>query len=146
LGFDWLDTGTPESLLDASNFIHTIKKLQSLKIACLEEIAFDKKYISGEQLRDLATPLSKNETGEYLMRIVEKKETIKGNFYQLKFFNKGKTLVTNPSYRLPRPSLKGEQGFSPPAPEGGAKSAKRTSIQTSNNKPQTTIREIRFNS
>ena len=76
MGFDWLDTGTLESLLEASNFIHTIKKLQSLKIACLEEIAFDKKYISGEQLRDLATPLSKNETGEYLMRIVEKKETI----------------------------------------------------------------------
>jgi glucose-1-phosphate thymidylyltransferase len=57
----------------ASNFIHTIEKRQGLKIACLEEIAFDKKYISGEQLHSLATPLSKNEYGEYLMRIVEKK-------------------------------------------------------------------------
>jgi len=72
-GFAWLDTGTPESLLEASNFIHTIEKRQGLKIACLEEIAFDKKYISREQLRELATPLSKNEYGEYLMKIVDKK-------------------------------------------------------------------------
>jgi glucose-1-phosphate thymidylyltransferase len=73
-GFAWLDTGTPESLLEASNFIHTIEKRQGLKIACLEEIAFDKKYISRDQLRDLATPLSKNEYGEYLMKIVDKKK------------------------------------------------------------------------
>jgi len=73
-GFAWLDTGTPESLLEASNFIHTIEKRQGLKIACLEEIAFDKKYISRDQLRELATPLSKNEYGEYLMRIVDKKK------------------------------------------------------------------------
>ena len=73
-GFAWLDTGTPESLLEASNFIHTIEKRQGLKIACLEEIAFDKKYISREQLRELATPLSKNEYGEYLMKIVDKKK------------------------------------------------------------------------
>jgi len=72
-GFAWLDTGTPESLLEASNFIHTIEKRQGLKIACLEEIAFDNKYISREQLRELATPLSKNEYGEYLMKIVDKK-------------------------------------------------------------------------
>jgi len=73
-GFAWLDTGTLESLLEASNFIHTIEKRQGLKIACLEEIAFDKKYISREQLSDLATPLSKNEYGEYLMNIVDKKK------------------------------------------------------------------------
>jgi len=73
-GFAWLDTGTPESLLEASNFIHTIEKRQGLKIACLEEIAFDKKYISRDQLRELATPLSKNEYGEYLMKIIDKKK------------------------------------------------------------------------
>ncbi len=73
-GYAWLDTGTNDSMLEASNFIQTIEKRQGLKIACLEEIAFDKKYISREQLRDLAMPLSKNEYGEYLMRIVEKKQ------------------------------------------------------------------------
>ncbi|CAM4238053.1 glucose-1-phosphate thymidylyltransferase RfbA [Gillisia hiemivivida] len=72
-GFAWLDTGTHESFLDASNFVHTIEKRQGLKIACIEEIAFNKKYISREQLRDLATPLSKNEYGKYLMKIVDKK-------------------------------------------------------------------------
>lgn len=71
-GFAWLDTGTHESFLDASNFVHTIEKRQGLKIACIEEIAFDKKYISREQLRELATPLSKNEYGKYLMKIVDK--------------------------------------------------------------------------
>jgi len=59
---------------ESSNFIHAIEKRQGLKIACLEEIAFDKKYISREQLRELATPLSKNEHGEYLMKIVDKKK------------------------------------------------------------------------
>jgi glucose-1-phosphate thymidylyltransferase len=73
-GFAWLDTGTPESLLEASNFIHTIEKRQGLKIACLEEIAYDKNYISREQLRELATQLSKNEYGEYLMKIVDQKK------------------------------------------------------------------------
>ena len=74
MGFDWLDTGTPESLLEAFNFIHSIEIRQGHKITCLEKIAIDKKYITGEQLRDLATPLSKNENGEYLMKIVEKKK------------------------------------------------------------------------
>ncbi len=73
-GFAWLDTGTHESFLDASNFVHTIEKRQGLKVACIEEIAFDKKYISREQLRELANPLRKNEYGEYLMKISNKSD------------------------------------------------------------------------
>jgi glucose-1-phosphate thymidylyltransferase len=72
-GFAWLDAGTHDSLLDAGQYVATIEKRQGLKIACLEEIAFDKKYISREQLRELATPLRKNEYGKYLMKIVDKK-------------------------------------------------------------------------
>lgn len=71
-GFAWLDTGTHESLLEASQFIETIEKRQSLKVACLEEIAFNKGYINIEQLQRLAEPLKKNEYGQYLLRIVEK--------------------------------------------------------------------------
>nr|WP_314839257.1 glucose-1-phosphate thymidylyltransferase RfbA [uncultured Flavobacterium sp.] len=71
-GYAWLDTGTHESLLEASNFIQTIEKRQGLKVACLEEIAFEKGYISREKLIEQATPLSKNEYGEYLLRLVHK--------------------------------------------------------------------------
>ena len=67
-GFAWLDTGTHESLLQASNYIQTIEKRQGLKVACLEEIAFDKGYISKEQLLTLAEPLKKNQYGQYLIR------------------------------------------------------------------------------
>ena len=67
-GFAWLDTGTHESLLEASSFIATIENRQGLKVACLEEIAFEKGYIDKEQLLALAEPLKKNQYGQYLIR------------------------------------------------------------------------------
>jgi glucose-1-phosphate thymidylyltransferase len=68
-GIAWLDTGTPESLIQAANFIETIEQRQGLKIACLEEIAFHKQYITREQLAALAAPL-KNAYGQYLRELV----------------------------------------------------------------------------
>jgi len=68
-GFAWLDTGTHESLLEASTFIETVEKRQSLKVACLEEIAYRKGYINKNQLLDLAEPVKKNEYGQYLIRL-----------------------------------------------------------------------------
>lgn len=70
-GMAWLDTGTHESLLDASNFIATIERRQGLKIACIEEIAFRKKYITKEQLIQLAQPLKNNQYGQYLLSLAE---------------------------------------------------------------------------
>jgi glucose-1-phosphate thymidylyltransferase len=67
-GFAWLDTGTHESLLDASNYIHAIENRQGLKVACLEEIAYEKKYISKSQLLELAEPLKKSNYGQYLIQ------------------------------------------------------------------------------
>jgi glucose-1-phosphate thymidylyltransferase len=72
-GFAWLDTGTHASLLEASQFIETIERSQSLKVACLEEIAFRQGYISREQLIQLAEPLMKNDYGQYLMEIAIRK-------------------------------------------------------------------------
>lgn len=69
-GYAWLDTGTHKSLLDASNFIHTIENRQGLKVACLEEIAFDMGYINKQQLLKLAEPLLKNDYGKYLIEKV----------------------------------------------------------------------------
>lgn len=69
-GFAWLDTGTHESLLEASTFIETIEKRQNLKVACLEEIAYRMGYISKEQVLLLAQPLKKNQYGQYLLRLV----------------------------------------------------------------------------
>ena len=70
-GFAWLDTGTHESLLDASNFIQTIEKRQGLKVACIEEIAYEMGYISKAELTTLAQPLLKNQYGQYLLRKIE---------------------------------------------------------------------------
>ena len=67
-GYAWLDTGTHESLLGASTFIETIERRQGLKVACIEEIAFQMGYISKEQLVKLAEPLSKNQYGQYLLK------------------------------------------------------------------------------
>lgn len=75
-GFAWLDTGTHESLLEASQFIETVEKRQSLKVACLEEIAYRKGYINKEQLIELAQPLRKNEYGKYLLKLAEKKQKL----------------------------------------------------------------------
>jgi glucose-1-phosphate thymidylyltransferase len=72
-GFSWLDSGTHESLLEASQFIETIEKRQSLKVACLEEIAYLKGYIDREQLLKLAEPLKKNQYGQYLIDIANQK-------------------------------------------------------------------------
>jgi glucose-1-phosphate thymidylyltransferase len=66
-GFAWLDTGTHESLLEAYNFIQTIENRQGLKVACIEEIAYEMGYISQEQLIQLAQPLLKNQYGQYLL-------------------------------------------------------------------------------
>ena len=69
-GYAWLDAGTHESLLEASNFIEVIERRQGLKIACIEEIAYRKNYISKNQIIELAKPLAKNQYGQYLLKLV----------------------------------------------------------------------------
>jgi glucose-1-phosphate thymidylyltransferase len=71
-GFAWLDTGTHDSLIEASTFIQTIEKRQGLKVACLEEIAFDQGFISKEKVLELAKPLAKTGYGQYLIKKVSK--------------------------------------------------------------------------
>jgi glucose-1-phosphate thymidylyltransferase len=70
-GMAWLDTGTHDGLIEASNFIATIERRQGLKVACLEEIAFRKAYISQDQLIKLAKPMEKNQYGQYLIEIAK---------------------------------------------------------------------------
>jgi glucose-1-phosphate thymidylyltransferase len=70
-GFAWLDTGTHDSLMEAGQFIETIEKRQGLKVACLEEIAYNMKYINKEQLTKLAEPLKKNGYGQYLLNLLK---------------------------------------------------------------------------
>jgi glucose-1-phosphate thymidylyltransferase len=70
-GFTWLDTGTHDSLMQAGQFIETIEKRQGLKVACLEEIAYNMKYIDTAQLKKIAEPLKKNKYGQYLLKLAE---------------------------------------------------------------------------
>ena len=70
-GFAWLDTGTHDSLMEAGQFIETIEKRQGLKVACLEEIAYNMKYIDKAQLKKLAEPLKKNAYGQYLLKLAK---------------------------------------------------------------------------
>jgi glucose-1-phosphate thymidylyltransferase len=72
-GFAWLDTGTPDALLEAASFIATLERRQGLKVSCPEEIAYRAGFITAAQLRDLAQPLRKNGYGEYLLRLLEEK-------------------------------------------------------------------------
>lgn len=71
-GYAWLDTGTHDALLQAASFIATIQKRQNLKIACLEELAFRKGYISREKLESLGLAMRKNDYGQYLLRLAKK--------------------------------------------------------------------------
>ncbi|MCG8573728.1 MAG: glucose-1-phosphate thymidylyltransferase RfbA [Flavobacteriales bacterium] len=72
-GMAWLDTGTHESLIQASDFVASIEQRQGLKVSCIEEIAYRKGYIDAEQLEKLALPLLKNQYGQYLMKLLDKK-------------------------------------------------------------------------
>ena len=70
-GFAWLDTGTHDSLSEASTFIEVIEKRQGLKVACLEEIAYKRGWITKEKLKEIAMPMAKNDYGQYLLRRAE---------------------------------------------------------------------------
>ena len=69
-GFAWLDTGTHDSLSEASTFVEVIEKRQGLKVACLEGIALRKGWITADKMRDLAQPMLKNQYGQYLLKVI----------------------------------------------------------------------------
>ena len=75
-GFAWLDTGTHDSLAEASNFVEVIEKRQGLKVACLEEIAYKQGWISIDQLIEAATPMAKNDYGKYLLKMAEENKRL----------------------------------------------------------------------
>lgn len=82
-GFAWLDTGTHDSLSEASTFVEVIEKRQGLKIACLEGIAYRRGWISEEKLRELAHPMIKNQYGQYLLRVIdERKQEISSDSFR----------------------------------------------------------------
>jgi glucose-1-phosphate thymidylyltransferase len=69
-GFAWLDTGTHDSLAEASTFIEVIEKRQGLKVACLESIAYEKGWLTADEIRRLAKPMEKNQYGQYLLNLI----------------------------------------------------------------------------
>ena len=74
-GFAWLDTGTHDSLSEASTFIEVIEKRQGLKVACLEEIAFRNGWIEESRLEEIAKPMAKNQYGQYLLQLIKEKDS-----------------------------------------------------------------------
>jgi glucose-1-phosphate thymidylyltransferase len=88
-GFAWLDTGTHDSLAEASTFVEVIEKRQGLKIACLEGIAYRNGWISEERMREIASPMLKNGYGQYLLKVIdEMKDTTNSNFFRDKGLNR----------------------------------------------------------
>ena len=87
-GFAWLDTGTHDSLAEASTFVEVIEKRQGLKVACLEGIAYRNGWISEERMREIAQPMLKNQYGQYLLKVIdEMKEETNSNFFRDKALN-----------------------------------------------------------
>jgi glucose-1-phosphate thymidylyltransferase len=78
-GVAWLDTGTHDSLAEASTFVEVIEKRQGLKVACLEGIAYRNGWISEEKMRELAKPMLKNQYGQYLLKVIDEMKEEKGN-------------------------------------------------------------------
>ena len=88
-GFAWLDTGTHDSLAEASTFVEVIEKRQGLKIACLEGIAYRNGWISEDRMREIAQPMLKNQYGQYLLKVIdEMKEEMNSNFFRQKALEK----------------------------------------------------------